>query len=114
MSRFHLTDEQWELIHKFLSSHPHVYVGETKECRLFVDAVLWILRTGSQWRALPAEYGKWNTVFKRFDRWNKRKIWEQMFEWINDEPDLQESFIDSTIVRAHACSAGAKKNKDKP
>ena len=114
MSRFHLTDYQWELIHQFLSSHPHVYIGEPAQCRLFIDAVLWILRTGSQWRALPSEYGKWNTVFKRFDRWSKRQIWAQMFEWINHEPDLQECFIDSTTIRAHACAAGAKKNREKP
>ncbi len=114
MNRYHLTDSQWEVIHPFLQSHPNVYVGDETGCRLFVNGVLWILRSGSQWRSLPAEYGRWNSVFKRYDRWNTAGVWESLLTLVSEDADLQEGFIDSTIVRAHACGAGAKKVMSRP
>ena len=109
MNRIKLTDRQWELIHNFLQEHPHVYVGNAEKCRHFLEGVLWILRSGSQWRLLPESYGNWNSVYKRFCRWSSASVWYELFQWSQQEPDLQEVSIDSTIVRAHACSAGAKK-----
>lgn len=109
MNRYYLTDEQWHLVHDFLQSHPRVYVGKPEHCRRFVNGVLWILRSGSQWRSLPVDYGHWNSVFKRYDRWVAANVWDDLFAAVSLEADLQEGFIDSTIVRAHACAAGAKK-----
>jgi transposase len=109
MSRYYLTDDQWSLLHEFLRAHPRVYVGHPDRCRHFLNGVLWILRSGSQWRSLPPEYGQWNSVFKRYDRWVTAGIWDEMFAAVRVDADLQEGFIDSTIVRAHACAAGAKK-----
>jgi transposase len=109
MSRYYLTDDQWSLLHEFLRVHPRVYVGDSERCRHFLNGVLWILRSGSQWRSLPPEYGHWNSVFKRYDRWVTAGIWDEMFAAVSLDADLQEGFIDSTIVRAHACAAGAKK-----
>jgi len=109
MNRYSLTDEQWCLVHDFLQSHPRVYVGKPDQCRRFVNGVLWILRSGSQWRSLPVDYGRWNSVFKRYDRWVAANIWDDLFAAVSLDADLQEGFIDSTIVRAHACAAGAKK-----
>ena len=109
MNRYYLTDEQWSFIHSFLKTHPRVYVGNPERCRVFINGVLWILRSGSQWRSLPAEYGHWNSVFKRYDRWSRVGVWEELLSVLGAEADLQEGFIDSTVVRAHACAAGAKK-----
>ena len=109
MNRYFLTDDQWDQIHDFLQAHPNVYVGSADTCRRFINAVLWILRSGSQWRSLPAEYGHWNSVFKRYDRWVSAGVWGDLLTWISQDADLQEGFIDSTVVRAHACAAGAKK-----
>ena len=109
MSHDYLTDDQWSLLHEFLRAHPRVYVSHPERCRHFLNGVLWILRSGSQWRSLPPEYGHWNSVFKRYDRWVTAGIWDEMFAAVSIDVNLQEGFIDSTIVRAHACAADAKK-----
>lgn len=112
MTTIHLTDEQWIKIRAFLRTDPHVYLGRNEhECRRFVDAVLWIDRSGAQWRLLPAEYGHWNTVYKRFARWCDQGVWARMLAHFADDPDLEHGILDSTIVRAHPCAAGAEKKR---
>ncbi|MGZ8176014.1 MULTISPECIES: transposase [Methylobacter] len=66
MNRIELSDEEWVRILASLKKLPGVHVGLPDICRQFVNASLWILRIGVQWRVLPATYGKWNSVFKRF------------------------------------------------
>lgn len=79
-----------------------------KDNRLFVDAVLWIARTGAHWWELPEQFGVWNSVFQRYHRWSKTGVWERMFHALSGDPDFEYVMIDSTIVRAHQHSAGAK------
>lgn len=104
-----LTDEQWQKVLPVLKSCPEIRLGAGRDCRRFVEAVLWMTRSGSQWRLLPRQYGKWNSVFKRFNRWSALGIFEKLFEKMSQDRDLEYLMIDSTIVRAHACSAGAQK-----
>ena len=109
MSTIKLLPEQWSRIHQFLRNCSDVYVGQEAECRRFVEGVLWITRSGAQWRLLPSEYGKWNSVYKRFTRWCEKDIWQRMLHNFADDPDLEHLIIDSTVVRAHPCAAGALK-----
>ena len=80
MSTIKLSPKQWSKIHLFLDECPDVYVGKESECLRFIEAVLWIARGGTAWRLLPAEYGKWNSVYKRFVRWCQKGIWERMHQ----------------------------------
>lgn len=103
-----LNEDELAKIIEFLRKQKDVYVGKEEGCRQFIQGVFWILRSGAQWRELPEQYGKWNSVFKRFNRWSQKGIWQRIHESTVENPDRENLLIDSTVVRAHACSAGAK------
>ena len=105
-----LTDEQWQKILPVLKTYPQIRLGAGRDVRRFLEAVLWVTRSGAQWRLLPRKYGQWNSVYKRFSRWSDLKVFENLFEHCSQDRDLEHLLIDSTIVRAHACAAGAQKN----
>ena len=111
MTTITLRDDQWTKVLNFLRACPRVYVGREKACRCFVEASLWMLRSGAQWRLLPAEYGNWNSVYKRFARWCDHGVWEQMMAYFADDPDMENVMLDGSIVRAHPCAAGASKKR---
>jgi transposase len=108
LHRHAISDDQWNRIQGFLpgqAGHPGV---TAKDNRRFVDAVLWIAKTGAPWRDLPERFGNWNSVWRRFDRWARKGVWQRLFEALRD-PDLEWLILDSTVVRAHAHAAGAQK-----
>lgn len=107
MSTVEIRTDQWAKILAFLRSCSDVYVGKEAACRLFVEAMLWMARSGAPWRLLPKNYGKWNSVYKRFARWCDKGIWERMHQHFVDEPDMENLIVDSTVIRAHPCAAGA-------
>lgn len=111
MLRHRLDDTTWDKFYAYLKTQRCIYVGNEAKTRLFVDAVHWIMRTGAQWRDLPSELGEWNSVFKRFGRWSEQKIWEQSHAHFIEDPDMEWLLIDSTVVRAHPCAAGAPKGQ---
>lgn len=106
-NRLEISDEEWNVIQPVLVAHAHIRVVSETACRDFLAAVLWVLRSGAQWRLLPAEHGKWNPVFKRFSRWCRHGDWGALHAACAHRPDLQSVLIDSTVVRTHPCTAGA-------
>ncbi len=112
MATVELPDEQWSKILQFLRGCPEVYVGEEPDCRNFIEGVLWVARSGAQWRLLPERYGKWNSIYRRFARWCDKDIWERMHHHFAHDPDLEHLIIDSTVVRAHSCAAGASLKRE--
>ncbi len=108
MARRELRDDQWEKIKDLLPGKQSDPGRSAVNNRLFMDAILWIARTGAHWRELPEHFGAWNSVFQRYNRWSKAGVWERLFQALSDDPDFEYVMIDSTIVRAHQHSAGAK------
>jgi putative transposase len=109
-----IRDDQWSKIYKFLRQYPGVYAGKEADCQRFINGVHWIMRTGAQWRELPEKYGSWNSVYKRFARWCNTGVWEKMHHHFAGDPDMENLILDSTVIRAHPCAAGAsKKTVDK-
>ena len=109
MRRFALRDDQWERIKDLLPGREGHVGANAKDNRLFVEAVLWRYRCGAPWRDLPERFGDWNNTHRRFSRWAKTGVWEQIFEHLAADPDNEYAMIDSTVVRAHQHSAGAPK-----
>ncbi len=108
MSRRTLTDRQWQRIEERVPGKAGDRGATGRDNRLFVDAVLWVARAGAPWRDLPPEFGNWNTVWRRFDRWARAGVWQRLFAALAEDPDFEYVIIDATIVRAHQHSAGAK------
>ena len=110
--RLLLTDEVWAAIAPVLATlksragRPPVVSD-----RLFIEAVLYLARTGLPWRDLPKDFGRWDAVYNRFRRWEGRGVWRRLWEHLRtaDSPMLCHLFIDATIVRAHQHAAGALK-----
>lgn len=108
MDRLCLTDVQWEKIADLLPGKPGDPGRSGADNRLFVEAVLWIARTGAPWRDLPAMFGNWNSVFQRFRRWARKGVFERMFQALRGEPDFEYVIADGTISRVHQKATGAK------
>src|ERR1700693_1700309 len=109
MRRFGLRDDQWERIEDLLPGREGSVGVTAADNRLFVEAVLYRYRTGMPWRDLPERFGDGVKVHRHFSRWAKSGVWERVFQYLAADADNEYAMIDSTIVRAHQHSAGAKK-----
>ena len=108
MDRVCLTDVQWDKIADLLPGKRGDPGRSGADNRLFVEAVLWIARTGAPWRDLPAPFGNWNSVFQRFRRWAHKGVFERMFKALRGDPDFESVIADGTISRVHQKATGAK------
>jgi len=107
VARCLMSDEEWGLFEPFLASSTG---RPPQRHRHVLDGVFWIARTGSAWRDLPAEFGKWNSVWRQFRRWALSGVFDIMVEGFADsggDADMLQ-MIDSTVIRAHRCAAGIK------
>ena len=108
MNRWVLKDEQWERVAPLLPGKAGDPGRTGSDNRLFLEAVLWMVRTGAPWRDLPEAFGCWNSVFRRFRRWAQAGLFERLFQILSGEPDFEYALIDGTIIRVHQHGTGAK------
>src|SRR3989344_2282959 len=110
IARYELSTEQWEKIKDILPCKKSDPGRTAVDNRNFVNAVLWILRSGARWSDMPEErYGKYKSIHKRFTRWAKKGVWEKIFKSLIKDRDNEYLMIDSTLVKAHQQSATLKK-----
>jgi len=108
MDRYVLSDAQWAKMQPHCLGKKSDPGRSGEDNRRFVEAVLWIARTGSPWRDLPPLFGPWNTVFKRYRDWVKADVFKRLFDAVSEEPDMEYAMIDATIVKVHRHGQGAK------
>ena len=108
MDRLVLRNDQWERIAPFLSGKEGDPGRSGANNRMFLEAVLWVVRTGSPWRDMPDGFGKWNSIYQRYRRWAKRGVFEAIFGSLSQDADFEYVMIDGTIVRVHQHGTGAK------
>jgi transposase len=90
MERDKLRDDQWQRIEQMLPGKVTDPGRSAADNRLFMEAVLWILRTGAPWRDLPQSFGPWNSVYQRFRRWSERGVWFNVFRELAKDADFEE------------------------
>jgi transposase len=108
VKRYELTDAQWERIGELLPGKASDPGRTAEDNRRFVNAVLWVLRSGAHWHDLPERYGKWKTVHTRFARWAKSGVWEKVFSTLIADRRNEYLMLDTTLVRAHQQAATGK------
>jgi transposase len=106
--RYELSEVQWQRIAPLLPGKAGDPGRSGADNRLFVNGVLWVLRSGAHWHDLPERYGKWKSLHKRFSRWAKTGAWERVFDNLARDRDNQYLMLDSTLVRAHQQAATGK------
>jgi transposase len=108
VKRYELTEAQWRRIEALLPGK-HGDPGRSgADNRLFVNGVLWVLRSGAHWHDLPERYGKWKSVHTRFARWAKAGVWERVFKVLTADRKNEYLMLDTTLVRAHQQAATGK------
>ena len=106
--RFVVSDMLWRRLEPHLPSKISDAGATAKDNRLFLEAVLWRVRTGSPWRDLPPAFGRWNSPFRRFRKWAKADIFKSLFKVMSNDLDLECALIDGTIVQVHQKTTSAK------
>ena len=110
-ARYELTDMQWNKIKDMLPGRKETVGRTAVDNRVFVNGVLWMLRSGARWEDLPERYGKYKSVHKRFVRWAHSGVWERVFAALVKERDNRHLMLDSTIVKAHQQAATGRKKR---
>jgi len=104
MPRLMLTDEQWSKLHSIMLESGRIY--NKSDHRNTVEGILYRMRVGCPWRDLPDSFGRWNTIFRRFNLWSKKGIIAILFNELSKETDTEWEFLDGSIVKAHQHCAG--------
>ena len=112
--RYEITDEEWERLPPLLPAMTPKRGGRWRDHRQVLNGILFRTRSGIPWRDLPERYGPWETVYKRFARWERDGTWARIEAHLRTEADGAgeldwDGQVDSTVVRAHQHAAGARK-----
>ena len=113
MNRYEITNDQWSKIEKYFPDTAGRRGRPGKNNREMLNAILWILRTGAQWRDLPERYGSWKTVYSRFSKWRDEEIFEKIFKDVSADVDAENFMIDSTFIKVHQSANGGVKKGNK-
>ena len=105
--RHDVSDEMRKKIEPLLPGRKGEWGGVAKDNRLFINAVFWIMRTGSPWRDLPPDLGGWSNTHRRFIRWRDKGVWDNILEALIDDPDYEWLMIDASHCKVHPHAAGA-------
>src|SRR5260370_390950 len=127
MERLVLSDAAWERIAPLIIGRPDQKGSTGRDNRMFVEGVLWIVRTGSPWRDLPEAFGDWNSVFRRFSPWSLVSAWDlaptdaDASVWLEDRYPLlsqylrnSEGVLDVRIYGVSAQGGQLSKKSDGP
>jgi transposase len=106
-----LRDDQWEQLAPLIPGGSKGKRGPRSENRRFINALLWMARSGARWKDLPERYGPYQIVKRRYYRWVENGVIDRIFAFFAEDADLEWASLDSTIIRAHSCAAGARRKK---
>jgi putative transposase len=109
LDRLILGDATWARMAPPIIGDQRTRGSSGRDNRMFVEGVLWLVRTGAPWRDLPEVFGSWNSAFRRFSRWSAKGVCSRIFAAMADDPDFEYLLVDRTLIRAHQPAAGAKK-----
>lgn len=107
--RYEISDENWYRIKDYLPGKKGDVGCTARDNRTFINAVLWVLRSGAAWADLPERYGKHKSVHKRYSRWCSKGVWDKVMQVLTEDKDNEYLMLDSTIVKAHSQAATYKK-----
>jgi transposase len=112
MKRYEVTNEEWNRLKSLLPPEKTGKKGRPrKDNRTMLNGMLWIDRSGAQWRELPSCYGPWQTVYSRFAKWRDTGVLEKVFQALASNADMENVSIDSTCVKVHQSANGGGKNR---
>ena len=111
MNGQNLRDDQWAIIEPYVPGGRKGKRGPRSDGRKFINALLWLARSGARWRDIPPAYGKYQTIKMRYYRWLEKGIIDSIFEALIQDADMEWIQIDGTVIRAHKHAAGAPLKK---
>ena len=114
MVRMMLSNRQWRRIKPLLPGKRGDPGRTARNNRLALEGILWIARTGAPWRDLPDKFGRWHTIYQRFNRWVKRGVLDRIFHVLNKNLQLKTVMIDGTFIKVHQHGTGALKEIARP
>ncbi len=106
MNRFVLTDAQWAKMEPHCLGKPGDPGRSGEDNRRFVEAIPWVVRTGSPWRDIPPSFGEWSSIYTRFQDWTAADVFARLFAAVSAEPDMEYAMVDATIVKVHRHGQG--------